>query len=395
MNSILTKTVKIKSETDRLILKTIYDGNPLSRADIVRQTRLTAPTVSATVSRLIKAGLLKESDPVTQGRGKPATQICLIDEAFLVIGVDISNREFQGSIFDIRGQSLHIAKIMVDYDDPDSIFPSLLQLIDGLIAKVDELERPLLGIGIGTPGLLNINDGSVQIAINLGWFEFPLKAKIASKYNVPVYVFNDSQAAALGQYTFDNKDKRQNMVVIKVGRGISAGIILDGEIYSGSHFGASEIGHLKIVEDSTLCQCGHYGCLEAVASSTALVKQTKALGMISENPFNSEEQITTEDVITAFHEGQEGIVEIVENAGRYIGRAIASFVSILNIPNIVIAGSLSRLGPQFLNSIRIELEMRALENLVVKTDLSLSSLGQEIVMQGAASIILHQELGVI
>ncbi|MEM8862922.1 MAG: ROK family transcriptional regulator [Chloroflexota bacterium] len=383
---------KVKSETDRLVLKTIYDAGPISRAEVVRQTKLTAPTVSGAVARLFEWGLLTESAPVSNGRGKPATKINVIDDAYSIIGIDISNREFKGSIFDVRGNSIVSLIQSVDYEDPDSIFPALVELLDNLVARVNWIDSPLLGIGVGSPGLLNVHDGSVTLSVNVGWSDFPLKAKIEERYNVPVYVVNDSQAAALAQFTFDNPARNENLVVFKIGRGISAGIILDGKIYSGSHFGASEVGHLKVVEDGELCRCGNYGCLETVATSTAILSKAKNLNLFAQKM--DENELTTEDVLLAFEAGQEEVVQIVAEAGAYIGRAVASFVSILNISQIVISGSMARFGPLYLESIQHSMQDRALSNLVDYTDLKLSNLGQDIVTKGAASIILHQELGV-
>ncbi|MEM9776306.1 MAG: ROK family transcriptional regulator [Chloroflexota bacterium] len=391
--NLTSSQIQVKSETDRLIFKTIYEGGPLSRADIARQTKLTAPTVSASVAKLIESGLLTESKPISNGRGKPATQVNVIDESYSVIGVDISNREFKGGIFDIRGNQLYSAVQSVDYSHAEFIFPALIELMDSLVAQVDKLGSPLLGIGVGSPGLLNMRNGSVTLSVNLGWYDFPLKEKIKERYSVPVYLFNDSQAAALGQFTFDNPEKTENMIVLKIGRGISAGIILNGKIYSGSHFGASEVGHLKVVEDGKLCQCGNYGCLETVASTTAILQEIKNLNPSDLN-FAGHEP-TSDDLLTAFEAGQADVVQIVKQAGEYIGKAVASFISILNISQIVIAGSMARFGPVFLESIQASIQGRALSNLVDYTDLKLSNLGQDIVTKGAASIILHQELGVV
>ncbi|MFK7802570.1 MAG: ROK family protein [Anaerolineae bacterium] len=398
-NEILLRQ-KINSETERLIIKTIYDSAGMSRADVARATGLTRPTVSTVVAKFIHEGLVEELGQVTNGRGKPATVIKVIDHACSIIGVDISNRELQGAIFDMRGRPLESQKSLVDYSDPESIFPALTNLIDELIAKVHQSGIPLLGIGIGTPGLLNMQDGSVRVAINLGWENFPLRQLIESRYKAPVHVFNDSQAAALGQFTFDNQAGVSNLIVIKVGRGISAGIILDGKIYSGSSFGASEIGHLQIVDDGEPCSCGHYGCLETVASSRAIVRKAR---MLAENRsdfvlhayVDSLNDITTDHVLQAFNAGNVEITKIIEQAGRHIGTIVANLVGILNIPQIVIAGSLSRFGDTLLNAIQGEMEQRALRNMVAETELKLSNLGQDIVMQGAASIILHHELGVI
>ena len=160
------------------------------------------------------------------------------------------------------------------------------------------------------------------------------------------------------------------------------------------------MGHLQIIEDGEPCNCGNYGCLETVASSRAIVRKAQLLAeynpdLILNTYVSSPEEITTNEVLRAYEAGNLEIAKIIKQAGRYIGIIVANSIGILNIPQIVIAGSLARFGDILLQVIQEEMEQRALRNIVEETELRLSNLGQDIVMQGAASIILHHELGVI
>ena len=397
MSEAVTRHQK-KRHNQRLVLKAIYAAGSISRADVARETKLTRTTISSTVSGLIDAGLVVELGQVANGRGKPPTLLKVVEQARCVIGVDISNRDFQGGLFDLRGNPLTRLRMAVDRTDSESVYASLLRLIDALIAAA---EHPVLGIGIGTPGLLDMTDGIVREAVNLGWHDFPLQQRIADTYQLPVHVVNDSQAAALAQYTFDNRDKLQDLIVVKIGQGISAGIVINGQLYNGGNrFGASEIGHLRVTDGGEPCVCGHFGCLETVASSRALVRQARTLAehnhasilhQIAERPA----YITTDHVLAAFKSGDSAVIQMVEQAGRNLGIVIASLVGVLNIPRIVISGSLARFGPTLIDAIRGEMGQRALQSLVEMTEVTLSTLELDIVILGAASLVLHHQVGVI
>ena len=271
------------------------------------------------------------------------------------------------------------------------------QLTDALSAEVN---RPLLGIGIGSPGLMDARTGIVRRAVNLEWEDLPLRDLMQSRYNVPVYLANDSHAAALGEYTFGPDRGVKNMIVVKAGRGISAGIVLDGRLHYGDSSGAGEIGHVRVVDNGKLCLCGHTGCLETIASSRALIE--KALKIFSTDPQSAlhkytktEDAINTDLVLRAFIDRDARIAQIVEEIGHYLGVAVANLIGVLNIQTIIIAGSLARFGQPLIDVISEEMRKGAMSVLADETKVHVSKLGQDIVMIGAASLLLSNELGVV
>jgi predicted NBD/HSP70 family sugar kinase len=204
----------------------------------------------------------------------------------------------------------------------------------------------------------------------------------------------------LGEYTFGPDRGMDNLIVVKVGRGTSAGIVLNGRLHYGDGSGAGEIGHVRVVENGSLCLCGHTGCLETIASTRAMIE--KARQLFAGDPqsalrqfADTEEAINTEVILHAFLAGDAEIARIVEEVGHYLGIAIANLVGALNIQTIIIAGSLARFGRPLLEVISAEMRRSAMAALSDEVNVHLSELGRDVVMLGAASLLLSHELGVV
>ena len=386
-----------KNHNQRLILRTIYDHSQISRADIARSTGLTRTTVSNAVNILMDEGLVAENGQGTSAGGKPPTLLQVVENSRQLLGLDLANSEFQGGIFDLRGNLLQRASVPASERTGEDALHLVYDLIDQLLPAATS---PLLGIGVGTPGLIDTRQGKIRTAVNLGWHDLPLRDLLEARYNLPAHVVNDSQTAALAEYTFGPSQGEPNLILIKVGRGTSAGIILNGQLYHGAYAGASEIGHVRVVEGGEPCLCGHFGCLETVASSRAIVRQAKAIAQrdphSSLHQFEtSVEAITTETILAAFETGDPAINQIVTRVGRYLGIAVANLIGALNIQHIVIGGSLARFGDTLLDPLIQEMQERALNLIVAETQVELSSLGQDIVILGAAALLLSRELEVV
>ncbi len=396
-NSQKATRAQVKSHNKRLILKTIYKENQISRAAIARITHLTRPTVSSIVAELIAERLVNEVGQRSSGGGKPATLLGIAEDSHCLIGIDLANSEFRGALLNLRGQVQHRFSLPVNNRDGKAALALVYQLIDTLVAAAS---NPLLGIGIGAPGLINAEQGIIYRAVNLNWQDLSLRKLLQTRYALPTHIVNDSQIAALGEYTFGQAENIANLIVLKVGRGVSSGIVLNGCLHYGDGFGAGEIGHVKIEEPGQLCRCGHYGCLETIASSQAIIKQAQSI--FSSDPHSalhqfaaSPEAITTETALQAFHAGDSAMQAVITRVGNNLGRAVANLVGALNIQRIVIAGSVSAFGDALLVSIQQTMQQSAYAPLAENTQISLSKLGDDIVILGAAALLLSNELGIV
>jgi len=378
-----------------LILRTIYNNVKISRADIARVTSLNRATVSDAVTELMKDGVVAEVGIGSSVAGKPPILLSMVDDARYLIGVDLAESEFRGAVINLRGKIIHRLNLAINGRDGDAALASVYGLLDKLIPLA---EGPILGIGIGTPGLINTRQRVVRNAVNLDWHDLPLGDLLDERYKMPVHVANDSQAAALAEFTFGASKNISNLIVINIGRGTGAGIVLNRQLYYGDSFGAGEFGHVAIVENGERCRCGHYGCLETVTSSQAIVRSARA---IAKNDLHSKlyrlvaspEEIDMDIVSQAFEAGDDAIRTLITEVGRYLGFAAAILVGILNVNRIVIAGRVARFGQTLLEPIKQEIKRRSLPGLADETVVEITTLGPDIVILGAAALLLNHELG--
>lgn len=368
-----------KDHNARLVLRTLYNRSDLSRADIARLTHLTRPTVSTIVEGLMKEQYVLE---VGQGRsagGKRPTLLTVAKDAYHLIGIDLGSAEFRGAIINLRGNIVAQVSFPRLGCKGEQAIELVYTLLDSLLPKAT---APLVGIGLGTPGLVDPQDGVIHQAVNLAWVQLPVRSLLEERYQKPVYVVNDSHAAALGEYSFGNERHRPNLVVIKVGQGIGAGVILNGELYYGDGYGAGEIGHVVVKENGVVCSCGNVGCLETIASTRAILAGLPA-GTI------------WEQLVADFAAGQPTARQVVSEAANYLGLAVANLIGSLNIHHIILSGRIALFGDNFLNLIRQAIRRYVLPDMANKATLSFSALGPNLVMLGSSAMLLKHELGII
>jgi predicted NBD/HSP70 family sugar kinase len=382
--------VHIKTHNNQLVLSTIYEQGPLSRAEIVHQTHLTAPTVSDLVTPLLAVGLVEEVGFGLSKGGKRPILLQVIDDARFIIGLDLGREDFRGALINLKGKVIYHNELPLQSRTGDAALGIVYELINDLI---QHSSSPLLGIGIGAPGLVDSTTGIIRRAVNVEWQDIPLAALLKERFNLPVYMANDCQVAALAEYTYHNQAAVENLVVINAGYGIGAGIIIKGQALNGVPFGAGEIGHVQVVRPGEPCQCGNTGCLETLVSTRAILQQVQALrhGAMK----GSLPEVTHFDQICRLFKSGDPLVQTVVNAaGHYLGAAIANTVSVLGPSRVTLSGSLSSLGEPFLDILREEISRRCRLPTMNYVTVDISSLGPDIVLLGASAQLLSHELGI-
>lgn len=384
-----------KQFNQRLVLKTIYDQGQISRADVARLTKLTRVTVSEIVADLLNSGLVAEVGRSPSAGGKAPILLSVVDDAYHLIGLDLANDELRGALLNLRGEICHEVSLPLQDQEGEAALKLVYALLDALIAKV---ERPLLGIGIGTPGLLDTTRGVVRRAVNLGWENLPLGSLLEKRYKFPVYVANDSQVTALAEHIFGAGKSATSLAAVRVGRGIGAGIILNRQLFQGDGFGAGEIGHISISPTGEPCRCGNVGCIETMGSTLAMTHRAQMLA--SATPASILNQlapqpsaITFEHVLTAYKAGDAVALQVAQEAARAVSFAIACLISAVNVRCILLVGSAIALGPAWLETLREETRKRALPLLTHETEIAFGELGENSVILGASALLLTEELG--
>lgn len=366
----LRPTTKVLPEHARghnrsLVLQTLYRAGQQSRADIARETGLTRVTVSDLVAELIVEGLIIETGQREDVRpGKPATLLDLNRGAFQIIGIDLSEyATFRGAVLDPDGQILHRAELPLAGATGADATALVTALADTLVAAAT---LPVLGMGVGSPGVVDLA-GVVLSAPNLGWVDEPLQQAMSARFGVPVVVANDANVAALAEHSFGGADS--DMMLIKVGHGVGAGLLLDGTPLFGSRFAAGEIGHVVVGTDGGAeCVCGKHGCLETWLAVPRLEKAIAA--------------------------APDERTSILQQAGQRLGIALAPVVGALNLAEVVLSGPTSLLDGPLAQATIDTLRNRTMAEFHGDLTLRMTTLGEDIVMRGAAVMVLSAQLGV-
>jgi predicted NBD/HSP70 family sugar kinase len=355
-----------RSHNRSLVLQSLFHAGPSSRADLSRETGLTRVTISDLVAELITDGLLSELGAKPGSRvGKPATLVGLQAQANHIIAVDLSDENrLCGAVVDLSGAILERRDVALAGLTGDAAVALVIQLCRDLVALTD---RPLLGVGVATPGLVD-GDGVVLQAPNLGWTALPLAHLLGEALRLPVHVANDANTAALGEFTFGDAGEH-GLMLVRVGKGVGAGLLLEGALLAGQHLAAGEIGHMTIDERGDQCACGRTGCLETVLSAPAL-----------------RHALAGQD--------EAGVRKVLTRAGRYLGTTIAPIISALDLREVVLSGPPELLGGPLLETALGVLRRRCMPVVGEDVDLRMPALGEDVVLTGAAVLVLSGQLGV-
>lgn len=347
-----------------LLLQTLFHQGAMSRADLSRETGLTRVTISDLVAELISDGFVAEMGVrEASGPGKPAILVDLDRAGHRIVGIDLSGSDsFIGAVLTLDGDI--VARREVALPAPDAVVDSLVDLARSL---VEDSHAPVLGIGVGTPGVVD-DRGVILTAPNFGWAGFDLEGALQSALGLPVLVANDANAAVLAEYTFGGAG--DDVLLVKVGRGVGSGLLAAGQPMRGSRFAAGEIGHVTVGTDGgPVCVCGKVGCLEAWLSVPSL---SKRLG----------------DATPAERDG------VLRDAGERLGIALAPVVGALDLSEIVLSGPTELLDGPLAQATVETLRARTLAQFHDTVRVRMTEQGQDIVLRGAAVMVLSGQLGV-
>jgi predicted NBD/HSP70 family sugar kinase len=376
----LRPTAKVLPEHARahnrsLVLQHLFHQGPSSRADLARATGLTRVTVSDLVSVLIAEGLVAELGVRPEGRvGKPATLVGMRTEDHQVIAVDLADdAALRGAVMTLTGAVVARRSVALDGRTGDEALTVLEDLCRELLAAADQ---PVIGVGIGSPGVID-HEGVVIEAPNRGWYHLPLARRLTDLLGVPVHVANDANTHALGEFTYGGATGT-GLMVVTIGQGVGAGIVLDGALVRGRGDAAGEIGHVTVVDDRDVragdplplpCACGRAGCLETLLSLPALRRATAG-----RTPQDSD--------------------AVLASVGRKLGIALAPVVSALNLAEVLLSGPPDLLDGPLRSEALATVRSRTMPLIGQDLVLRMGALDEDGALSGAAALVLSGQLGV-
>ncbi|SET71817.1 ROK family protein (putative glucokinase) [Salinibacillus kushneri] len=330
MNSTTGNQKLIKQINKNIVLQSIKNQGPISRADISQNSGLNKGTVSSLVSELIDQQLIYECGIGQSKGGRRPVMLLFNETAGYNIGIDLGVNYILGILTDLQGQIVQEKELRFPegskYDD---IIKLLFEVIQDLIQSGPESVYGIVGIGIGVPGIVS-KEGKVLMAPNLEWKDIHLKEIVEQEFNIPVIIDNEANAGAYGEKHLGAGKDYQNIVYVSAGIGIGVGLILKNSLYRGLNGYAGEFGHMKVEMGGTKCRCGSQGCWEMYASEHTLLKEAK-----SHYP---DENLSLESIVQQAENGDATAIHLFEKIGKYLGFGISNLINSFN-PEQVILGN--------------------------------------------------------
>ncbi|MBU5265951.1 ROK family glucokinase [Virgibacillus proomii] len=311
----------------------------------------------------------------------------------IIIGIDIGGTAAKLGLISNEGDILD--KWQIPTNTNDGGIHIIHDIWDSITKKIEAKgmkQGQILGIGIGAPGFIEDETGFIYEAVNIGWRDYPLGDLLKKRAQLPVFVENDANVAALGENWRGSGHQVANLIAITLGTGVGGGIIANGRIINGEAGLGGEIGHIIIEKDGASCNCGKKGCLETIASATGIVRQakqkaeefpkSKLASIIATNG-----TITAKDVFQLAAEGDQDAEQIVARTADVLGEVIATMGVILNPAKVLIGGGVSKAGEPLLSAIREAFDRYALPKVNQTCELALAQLGNDAGIIGAAYLV--------
>ncbi|MEN6412874.1 MAG: ROK family transcriptional regulator [Veillonellales bacterium] len=385
----------VKKFNRMTVLNVIKDYEPVSRHQLSEQTGLTPPAITGIVRELIDLGFVKEVGLGTSKGGRRPIKLKFNCKAGNVIGIEVTSREAVLSVADLKNIPTAIQAIGVNMSEPELGVQHLVSAVRNLMDKKHH-DKKFLGIGLAFPGLLNVKEGMVRRSINLGpqWNGFPVKQALETELNLPVFIENNSNASVLAERWFGAGVSCKDLVYINLGEGISAGIIIADQILQGYQGYAGEIGHIVVVEDGALCNCGNRGCLEAICGIPAVVGKAKSeLPLIDqEDPlkkiWQDKGEITIDDILKSAARGIGYAADLIDQVGRNVGLVTANLINVYNPEVVFLGGKMAVDTAEFMNRIRETVNTHAFPEVAAATKIRVSALGRNSASIGACALAL-------
>jgi predicted NBD/HSP70 family sugar kinase len=364
------------------LLSVVAAGGAVTRSDLARLTGLARSTVSHRVDLLLRSGVLRDLGDGPSTGGRRPLLLALNPGFGVVLAADIGATHCRMAVADLAGRiAAEFGESLEVASGPDVVLDRVIAGFQELLGQAGRDASDVRAIGIGVPGPVEFATGTVvQPPIMPGWDGLAIPERLRGHFPAPVLVDNDVNMMALGEYA-GRTLTAGHLLFVKVSTGIGCGIISHGQVHRGADGAAGDIGHIRVTDqDETVCACGNTGCLEAVASGSAVARRLSAEGLPTR---------TARDVVKLAQGGDARAVRSVRLAGERIGEVLASLVNFYNPSDIIIGGSLAELRDDLLAGIRGVVYHRALPLATRRLTIETTALGPQAGVLGGVALASH------
>lgn len=377
------------------VIQAVRRKKVTSRPEVARITGLSRTLVSKYIDSTIELNLLEEGSRGVSTGGRAPRMLKFNSNAGAILIAELGVTGMSIALSDLSGKLSEIVAIEGNIGQgPDRILAKLEQAFEKIITKT---KRQIWGIGIGLPGPVEFATGlPMSPPIMPGWDQYPVRNRLMKKFNAPVWIDNDVNLMALGKVTKNQEKNHKELIYIKIGSGIGAGILTHGLLHRGAQGCAGDIGHIAVTGvANVVCRCGNVGCLEAVAGGIAIARDASIAAEKGDSKYlsdclNSNKKIEASDVIAGAKSGDKWCVDCISAAGQQVGKILATLVNFHNPSLVVLGGGISNAGDSLLASIRETVLKRSLplatRDLEIRIDADSDSTG----LIGAAEMVISE-----
>lgn len=383
------------------VLRLIQAQAPISRAQLAVATGLNKSTVSSLVDELIERHLVHEIGVNSAGMGRPATLLEIDPHGGYIIGLELGVDFVSVGIADFSGNLVWQRKEDADpIQGQDSMLALSLHLVKDAITVGKKKKYCFLGMGLATPGTVDLKEGMLIFAPNLHWKNVHFRKIFSKAIKFKVHVDNDANAAAIGEHLFGGARYLRDFIFVFAGVGIGGGLFLNGNLYRGKNGYAGEIGHSPIMTDhsQTPCHCGNHGCWETYANQFSIIQRVQARLEVKRDSIlpklmaDAHAPLSIALIKQAADMGDQEAIASFAEAGRAMGQGFAGLISIFNPDKIILGGPLSIAGEYLLPSIREVIPHHTLPEIDQQAEVIMSSFGPNASLIGAIAIVVDDVL---
>lgn len=394
--------VEIKSYLNKIkIIKNLYLKGANTASEICAEVGISLPTVNSLLGDLMSSGeVIKQGRAESQGGRKPDLYR-LAEDAFYVLSVDLSKFKMNLALYSSNHELVSAKQShQVTLDNEQETFDQVCGHIDAYLANCGKPSDKIIAIGFSMPGLVDSVGGVNYTYFKVG--DKTLLETLEERFQKKIFLENDARAMTLAEFKFATDHHHKNVLGLFIGWGIGLGIIIDGKIYQGASGFAGEFSHSPIFESRDVsCICGKKGCLEAVASGTAIVKMAEEAIKLDKDSIlarlarNQEGSIMPNLVVEAALSGDQRAITILSEAGLDLGRGISILIQILNPELIIIGGSVAEANQYLITPIQQALNIYSMAKSRENSQLALYQLGEDVGLLGGVAVVnekLFEEL---
>lgn len=367
----------------------------LSRPELAQQTGLSRATIALLMDDLLRVDVAQHVGLGDSTGGRPPALLEFNPNAAFALGAAMLDHEWRVVLTNLDAEVVHRLDAPIQGGTPEAAVEALQVGAQTLLSRI-ERSRLLPAIGLGTPGLVDMPSGVIKAAVDVGWYEIPIRAMTEAALGLQCLVANRSKVGALAEHWYGASAGLDELIYISIGTGVAAGIVHAGELFMGVNSSAGELGHITVLPDGPPCRCGNRGCLQQLVSEPAIADRARA--RLREQPDSQmwalvghhPERVTAALVFAAAEQGDELAQEIVGETARYLGIAIANLINLFNPARIILGGPVGQLSKPMLPLLLDEVRKRALSYPLSAAQIVPSSLGSDANAIGAAALVLRR-----